>query len=266
MKITTSIVKSILNGFSRIVQKNRDIRKYLFTISLKDELISFYDNEYYQGFSHLNKAISLAKKYCSVDDIIIDVGGADGVTPKILSKAFPLNKIYVFEPIKENYTLIGKILNEFPNIILIPKAAGSKEGKTIINKAASLASSSIFELNIDPESIIFAENLKTEGKEDIEITTIENSVPSGNVAIMKIDVQGFELEVLKGSGKILKTTRLIVLEMNNHDGYKGAPKYFEIDEYLRNNNFVLFDIFPSLKDEGRLKEWDSIYYNNAFLK
>ena len=267
MKIAIPIIKSFINGFSSLVKKNRDIRKYLFTVSLKDEIISFFDNEYYQGYSHINKAISVARQYYSTEDIIIDVGGADGTTPKIFSKAFPNNNIYVFEPINENYIVIGKLIKEYPNIKLIAKAAGNIEGKTTINKASRITASSIFELNVDKDSAVFADQLKDEGKESIEITTIDNAIPSGKaVLLMKIDVQGFELEVLKGAGRILTNTKVIVLEMNNHEYYKGAPKYYEIDEYLRKNNFVLYDIFPSLKDNGRLKEWDAIYLNNLITK
>jgi FkbM family methyltransferase len=266
MKIISSIIKSFINGFSYLVCKNKDMRKYLFTVSLKDELTTFFDNEYYRGYAHINKAISIARKYCSTDDIIIDVGGADGTTPKIFSKAFPDKMIYVFEPINENCIAIEKLIREYPNIRLISKAAGSSEGKITINKARSITSSSIFELNADKGSAVFADSLKNEGKENIELTTIDNAVPLRNTAIMKIDVQGFELEVLKGAVRILRNTKVIVLEMNNHDYYKGAPKYYEIDEYLRKNNFSIYDIFPSLKDGDRLKEWDTIYLNNIFAK
>jgi FkbM family methyltransferase len=266
MKITTSIIKSFINVFSSLIRNNKDIKKYLFTVSLKDELTTFFDNEYYQGYSHINKAISIARKYCSGSDIIIDVGGADGTTPIIFSRAFPDNIIYVFEPINENYSVIKKLIKKYPNIKLIAKAAGNSEGKSTINKASRITSSSIFELNADQGSSVFAEQLKNEGKENIEITMIDNVISQENTAVFKIDVQGFELEVLKGAVRTLKNTNVIVLEMNNHDGYKGAPKYYEIDEYLRNNNFTLYDIFPSFKDEDRLKEWDSIYLNNILIK
>ena len=73
------------------------------------------------------------------------------------------------------------------------------------------------------------------------------------------------MEVLKGANSSIERIIIIVLEMNNHNYYPGAPKYFEIDEYLRNKNFTIFDIFPSTKDMGRLKEWDSIYLNNRYI-
>ena len=76
-----------------------------------------------------------------------------------------------------------------------------------------------------------------------------------------MDVQGFELEVLKGATKTLKNTKVIVLEINNHDGYKGSPTYFEIDDFLRNKNFELYDLLASNRVKNKLQDWDAIYVN-----
>ena len=118
----------------------------------------------------------------------------------------------------------------------------------------------------DKSSKIFANALIKKGTEEIEITKLDISIPvTETVGILKIDVQGYELEVLKGAINTLLRTSIILLEMNNHDGYKGSPKYYELDEFLRNQKFTLYDIFPSTKDDGRLKEWDSLYINNKHL-
>ncbi len=82
---------------------------------------------------------------------------------------------------------------------------------------------------------------------------------------MKLDVQGHELEVLKGAVNTLKNTAIVVAEMSNHHNYKGAPLYYDIDEFLRRNNFSLYDQCLSLKEDGKLLEWDGIYVNNNLL-
>lgn len=252
--------------FSSIIRKNKGALKYLFMVSLKDEAIQFYEKEYLANYAHIDKVISLAKQFIKNNFLIIDVGGADGATPKIFSKSFPGQKILIFEPIKENYYKIRDLIPLFPNFILISKAAGSYIGKTNINIANRITSSSIYNLNGDTDSEIFFDILKKRGTEEIEITTIDNEAPADvEVGILKIDVQGYELEVLQGAVKTLLRTYIIVLELNNHDGYEGSPKYFELDNFLRKNNFTLYDIFPSTKDRGRLKEWDSIYVSNKIL-
>ena len=69
--------------------------------------------------------------------------------------------------------------------------------------------------------------------------------------------------MLKGAETTLKRTDIVVLEANNHGGYAGSAKYFDIDNYMRGHNFTLYDILPSIVDNGKLKEWDMIYMNNS---
>ncbi|MBK7501082.1 MAG: FkbM family methyltransferase [Ignavibacteriales bacterium] len=146
------------------------------------------------------------------------------------------------------------------------KALGNIELNSKINIASRVTSSSIFNLNPDQNSSIFSGDLNFCRSEEITITTLDSVIEKDiAIGIIKLDVQGYEMEVLKGANSLLDRAMIIVLEMNNHNHYPGAPKYFELDEYLRNRNFTIFDIFPSTKDSGRLKEWDSIYINNKYL-
>ena len=64
---------------------------------------------------------------------------------------------------------------------------------------------------------------------------------------MKIDTQGHELNVLEGAKNTLKHVSFILIEMNNHDIYAGSSKYYEIDTWLRSNNFQLADIIVTYK-------------------
>ena len=100
MKFITSSTKFFINIFASVINKNRDALKYLFTVSLKEEVRSFYENEYLANYEHIHKSIILAKQFVKNDFSIIDVGGADGITPQIYSEAFPQCKIWIFEPIK----------------------------------------------------------------------------------------------------------------------------------------------------------------------
>jgi len=258
----TPLIKAVLRAVATAVKKNYGVKKYLFDVALKDELADYYDHEYYQGYAHINKAMTIARRTFRAGEVIVDVGGADGTTPTLFASNFPGTTVWVFEPIAENIRAIERIAASTPAIRLIPKAVGSTEGSSVIHKAERITSSSLFELNNDKDSAVFADILKETGTETISLTTLDATIPSDQtVMILKIDVQGYELEVLTGGAATLARTRLIVLEMNNHDGYKGAPKYYTIDEHLRAHGFLLFDMFPSLKDNGQLKEWDAIYIN-----
>ena len=267
MKLLNKLLKLPISLFAQVIKQSPASLKFLFTKALKSEVVDFCDNQYFAGYAHIDKAIILAKEFMLKSEAIVDIGGADGTTPKLFSKELPQSKIYVYEPLKENYSQIEQLKNQYPNLILIKKAVGSISKKAVMHKTKRITSSSLLEIKTDSNSEIFADILKVNENEEVSVTTLDESIPQNeSISIIKIDVQGYELEVLRGATSTLTRTSIIVLEMNNHSYYSGAPKYYEVDQHLRGNNFILYDIFPSTKDKGQLKEWDSVYVKMDPLK
>jgi len=58
-----------------------------------------------------------------------------------------------------------------------------------------------------------------------------------NYNMLNIDVQGYELEVLKGADSILGCIQLMILEVNLAEVYEGCPLVGELDEFLKAYNF-----------------------------
>ena len=71
--------------------------------------------------------------------------------------------------------------------------------------------------------------------------------------------------MLKGAAASLKRTRFVISEMNNHDDYKNASKYYEVDAFLRANNFILADLIIAHRSDGRVIEYDAVYMNRKVL-
>ena len=57
-------------------------------------------------------------------------------------------------------------------------------------------------------------------------------------ALLKIDVQGYELEVLKGAGEHITAFAGVVLEVSHETLYKGAPTPEQLDEFLHLHGFA----------------------------
>jgi hypothetical protein len=60
--------------------------------------------------------------------------------------------------------------------------------------------------------------------------------------LIKIDVQGAELDVLEGSRQILLDTEVIALEVSLFEFMKGAPQFSDVILYMKNLGFVPYDI------------------------
>ena len=75
-------------------------------------------------------------------------------------------------------------------------------------------------------------------KIEVEMTTADKLLREDDVDFLSIDVQGYELEVLKGSKKILNQVNYVISEVNRTEQYKGCALVNELDEYLNGFGFL----------------------------
>lgn len=261
----TESVKKLVDIFFIPLKKNDAVLTYLLDHTLLKEMEERLEKGELFPLHHIHRCIRLAKKLQNQEFLILDIGGGIGVTADLFNQYFPGKRIIVFEPINDNFNTIKSRFDSFPNIDVIKCALGDEHSIKQINIANRKTSSSILPLSADPDSKFFNEDsLGQSGIESIEVLRLDDflSADRSQIGIMKVDVQGYELDVLKGAEITLKRTDVLVLEVNNHNVYVGSPKYYEIDNYLRENNFTLYDILPSVVDNCKLKEWDVIYLNN----
>jgi FkbM family methyltransferase len=71
----------------------------------------------------------------------------------------------------------------------------------------------------------------------IKIEPLDKYECSSDFNFMTIDVQGFELEVLRGARKTLKNIQWLMLEVNRAETYENCAQVDEIDEFLAKFNF-----------------------------
>jgi hypothetical protein len=78
---------------------------------------------------------------------------------------------------------------------------------------------------------------------------------------LKIDVQGYELEVLKGAEALLPSIEVVFTEVNHIEIYRGAPLAAEIIAWLGDRGYALHDIcnFMPRPRDGALWQTDMIF-------
>jgi FkbM family methyltransferase len=215
------------------------------------------------GYLHIERIIEVVKSRKLGGNLVLDIGAAGGETARMFASAFPSASIFAFEPIKTTFEKLQSNTKDVGNISIHNIALGSVKKESSINITGRVTSSSIFPTSPN-EYFDKAEPFKITSTEQIRIDRLDEVVNSGaQVDLIKMDVQGFELEVLQGGVDTLTRTAFLLLEMQNHQIYQGAPKYYEVDEFLRNHGFELFDIIPSIRVDMQVKEFDAIYINKS---
>jgi FkbM family methyltransferase len=178
----------------------------------------------------------LMKKYNMNINGIIHIGGHYGQEYDLYKS---LNvPILFFEPLSNNYIKLYNKVKDDTNVDTYQCALGNENRKVIMNveEVNQGQSSSILKPKKHLEQyphIIFN---KTEEVDMFRLDDID--VDSKKYNFINIDVQGYELEVLKGSSNFLKNIDYIISEVNKDEVYENCAKVEELDSFLNQFNFL----------------------------
>lgn len=184
---------------------------------------------YVGGLEHL-KRLGLAPR------AVIDVGVADGTMP--LYQAFPDARHVLIEPLEESKPFLEAIAAQFPHVEYVIAAAGRQSGRVVINVHKDIARSSLYwESDYVPGAVM---------PREVPLVTLDQVRRERELAgpiLLKIDVQGAELDVLAGAEETLRATECVVLETSLFEFFRGAPLVSEVVAYLQRQGFVIYDVW-----------------------
>lgn len=172
----------------------------------------------------------LVKKFQNRKDLVFfDAGTNVGEYCKILKNQFEKSIIYSFEALPSTYEILLENVQTSKSIICINKALGSQKGdRSIYTDGAGSGLSSFL-----PNQ--FVTNKKLE-KVTASITTIDSFCKDNNIKqidFLKIDVEGFELEVLQGAEKMITDGNVLNIQFEfggNH--LTGRVHFCDLYQYL----------------------------------
>lgn len=158
---------------------------------------------------------SFLKEKLTPHSTFLDVGANVGDYSRLLRKSFPSATIYSFEPNPNTFNVLKKNLSD--TVELINKGIGAEEGELDLyfdkeNPTSVQASS-------NPEILKVIAHSHNLGSTKIAVTTLDNFAEVNNISqihLLKIDIEGFELEALIGAKNLLASNaiRIIQFEFN----------------------------------------------------
>tara|TARA_B110000003_G_scaffold202922_1_gene201646 strand:- start:57861 stop:58589 length:729 start_codon:yes stop_codon:yes gene_type:complete len=197
---------------------------------------------------------------------IIHVGAHSG--QEVLKYKAYDKKIILFEPQKSIYKELLKNVASLQEVQCYNIGLGSVKKKSTLFKSNENEgkSSSVLtpelHLKVQPNiSFTDSEEIKIERFDSLEVETLN---------FVTLDVQGFELEVLKGFGEELKKVEFIFTEINTRYLYKNNALVSDIDKYLEKFGFFRIftnvDCFNYFGDAFYIKETNKLYSQNTLNK
>lgn len=200
-------------------------------------------------------------------DTVLDVGANVGQFAMELRESGYTGRIISFEPLSGAYSRLLINSKNDPNWIIAPRMAiGNEEGNKTINISGNSYSSSI--LKMTGTHIKGAPDSAYIDSEEIYINKLNNIwktfLKNEDNIFIKIDVQGYELEVLKGATNILSKIKGMKIELSLVPLYEGQLLFLDMLDYINDLGFELYDILPGFRDRqsGRLLQFDGIFFRS----
>lgn len=202
---------------------------------------------------------------------VLDVGANRGQFARQALRLFPGASIYSFEPLPDAFAGLQSWISceKLQRVRALPLALGSSNG----------SSSMFVHREHDPSSSLLAttehaRNLYSQtavqSQIEVHIRTLDSLVNEGAVRIspvtlLKIDVQGFELEVLRGARRTLESIEAGIIEIGLQPLYHGQGSFMAVTELLASTGLRYVGNAAQVCDaQGRVVYIDAAFVRAAF--
>ena len=188
---------------------------------------------------------------------VVDVGVAYGTPP--LYEAFPESYLVLIEPLKEFESHMQEILKKYNGKYFLT-GLGARDEKKIINvepgyiERSSLYNRTPLELTADEIS-----------QREIPVTTLDGIMEKHHIQPpfgLKIDAEGFEMQVIEGASKFLLETQFVITEVPVSNRFEEGYSFAQFIALMDKCGFSVCDIL----DIGRATNTEVIFMDLVFRR
>jgi FkbM family methyltransferase len=196
---------------------------------------------------------------------VIDVGGGRGQFAVFACARFPDATILCFEPLPGSAAKIRRILGDSPRVEIQQVAVGVESGTTSVHVSDDSDSSSL--LRPTREQLRRYPSTGSVRTLDVEVRKLDDLVESVELPLLiKIDVQGGELDVLVGAERLLSEATELFVECSFVELYENQPLAGDVIAFLGDHGFDLAGIYSgSYGDDGVCVQAD-LLFRKAFRR
>ena len=181
------------------------------------------------------------------DPVIFDVGANIGHTVEAYRTLFEQCVVHAFEPDSRVFETLQRRLGGLDRVMLNRAAVGETVGSAALHRTTHAESGSLLALN--PESWWGqALGIAPAGTETVPVETIDHYCATRGIAaidFLKLDVQGFEPECLRGARGMLGAGKIQIIqaELVYHALYERTTRFTDLESLLDPFGYRLFTIF-----------------------
>ena len=198
-------------------------------------------------------------------DAVVDVGANQGQFARRAIKAFPEARIFCFEPVPHVFDQLREWAESVPNRLEIFNVAlGREPGRHefFLHPEHTMSSSFLKTTALMKGEFPYTRETRTI---QVDVHTLDDYAGrfvgrNGKRIVLKLDVEGFELDVIKGGLRTLENVIALIVEIHLMELFEGHPTFHDVNTFLSGKNYRFAGSFPpGLSATGRIMGFDAIY-------
>jgi FkbM family methyltransferase len=187
--------------------------------------------------------------------LVFDIGASNGQWTRECLGIFPQARYVVADPLEKNWSSLAQLAQEHPRVFVWEGAVGPATGSLDIH------------CHGDQSSALASREL-TGPTRTVPMQTVDSLFAGQREAapvFLKADVQGYELEVLRGASQCLKNSELLLLEVSFRRLYDNCALAHQIIAYLAERKFCIYDICSYVQRplDGELAQSDFLFVHES---
>lgn len=195
------------------------------------------------------------RQFLPANPVVVDAGAHVGGDSIEMCRLYPGSQIHSFEPVPDIFKLLKHNTRKFDRIKCHTVALSNRNGEQVlhVSSGASDGSSSFLQPKdhlTDHPDVFFNNDIT------VQTITLDDWAAKNGIAqvhLLWLDMQGFELEVLKASTVILPKVNAIHMEVSTRSTYEGVPLFNEVRNWMESQGFrVEVEAIPKGWDMGNV--------------
>jgi FkbM family methyltransferase len=192
---------------------------------------------------------------------VVDVGANRGQFSLFALNTFPSAAIFSLEPLEGPAARFRKVFAGEPRVTLHNAALGPTSGQSTMHVSGHDDSSSLLPITATQGELFQGtQEVRTETVRTGPLSEFLNSSSIVRPALLKLDVQGYELEALRGCGELLDEFDYVCAEGSYIELYEGQALADELIEWLSGRGFTRTCVYGTIRDaNGREVQADMLF-------
>lgn len=182
---------------------------------------------------------------------VVDVGANRGQFALAVRQALPRARVFSFEPLPQPARIYERIFRGDPQVTLYPVAVGPRRERAAMHVSGRDDSSSL--LPIGKRQTALFPGTREVGIQSVEVGPLDNYLSFDRLsspAMLKIDVQGYELETLKGCERLLPAFAWAYVECSFIELYEGQAVADDVLAWMHERRMRLGGVYNVANDSN----------------